>query len=83
MSAYPRPIRQLAVTGLGHDQPPCFPGTLQRRLLNTGSIIETHGRQITVRLNRRTYLPVLRQATLPETLTVPWWEGRTLRYEYA
>jgi hypothetical protein len=35
------------------------------------------------RLNRRTYSPVLRQATLPETITVPWWGARTLRYEYA
>ena len=45
------------------------PDTLQRRFLNTGGIIETHGRQITVRLNRRTYSPILRQATLPETIT--------------
>jgi hypothetical protein len=36
-----------------------------------------------IRLNRRTYSPILRQASLPETITVPWWEGRTLRYEYA
>src|SRR5439155_1617455 len=50
LSAYPRPIRQLAVTGL---------------------------------LDRRTYSPVLRQAALPQTITVPWWGGRTLRYEYA
>jgi len=27
--------------------------------------------------------PVLRQASLPETITVPWWQGRTLRYECA
>ena len=59
------------------------PDTLQRRFLNTGGIIETRGRQITVRLNRRTYSPILRQATLPETFTVPWCEGRTLRYECA
>jgi hypothetical protein len=157
LSAYPRPIRQLAVTGLGHDQPTLLitndpaaparkiiesyarrmnieqrlaeaiqsfgldalagavplnvdldvvlsvlahtvcaalrrrlpgygtatPDTLQRRFLNTGGIIENHGRQITIRLSRRTYSPVLRQASLPETITVPWWEGRTLRYEYA
>jgi len=25
---------------------------------------------------------VLRQASLPKTITVPWWGGRTLRYEY-
>ena len=157
LSAYPRPIRQLAVTGLGHDQPTLLitnqaqpparqvigsyarrmnieqrlaeaiqsfgpdalagavplnvdldvvlsvlahtvcaalrrrlpgygsaaPDTLQRRFLNTGGIITTDRDQITVRLDRRTYSPVLRQATLPPTITVPWWEGRTLRYEYA
>ncbi len=152
LSAYPRPIRQLAVTGLGHDQPTLLitnntalparkiiqayarrmnieqrlaetirsfsldalagavplnidldvvlsvlahticaalrrrlpgyhtatPDTLQRRFLSTSGIIENHGSQITVRLNRRTYSPVLRQASLPETITVPWWGGRTL-----
>jgi hypothetical protein len=157
LSAYPRPIRQLAVTGLGHDQPTLLitnrpglparhviqtyarrmnieqrlaeaiqsfnldalagavplnvdldvvlsvlahtvcaalrrrlpgyhaatPDTLQRRFLNTGGIIHSQGSQITIRLNRRTYSPVLRQASLPQTITVPWWEGRTLRYEYA
>jgi hypothetical protein len=156
LPAYPRPIRQLAVTGLGHDQPTllitnrpdvparqviqCYarrmnieqrlaeaiqsfsldaltgavslnvdldavlsvlaytvcaalrrrlpgyssatPDTLQRRFLNTGGIIENHGSEIVVRLNRQTYSPVLRQASLPQTITVPWWGGRTLRYEY-
>ena len=72
-SAAPPPAR------LRHSHP----DTLHRRFLNTGGIIETHGRQITVRLNLRTYSPILRQATLPETITVPWWEDRTLRYEYA
>ena len=157
LSAYPRPLRQLAVTGLGHDQPTLLitndhttparkivesysrrmnieqrlaeaiqsfgldalagavplnvdldvvlsvlahticaalrrrlpgyhtatPNTLQRRFLSTGGIITSHGDQITIRLNRRTYSPVLRQASLPETITVPWWGNRTLRYEYA
>ena len=156
LSAYPRPIRQLAVTGLGHDQPTLLitnrpalparqviqsyakrmnieqrlaeviqsfgldalagavplnidldvvlsvlahtvcaalrrrlpgydsatPDTLQRRFLSTGGIIENHHGQTTIRLARRTYSPVLRQASLPETITVPWWEGRTLRYQY-
>ncbi len=58
------------------------PGTLQRRFLNTSGIIEHHNSQITIRLNRRTYSPVLRQANLPETIAVPWWGGRTLRYQY-
>ncbi len=157
LSAYPRPIRQLAVTGLGHDQatllitnrPPlparqviqsyakrmnieqrlaeaiqsfsldalagavplnvdldvvlsvlactvcaalrrrlpgygsATPDTLQRRFLNTGGIILNRGAEIVVRLNRRTYSPVLRQASLPAAITVPWWGGRILRYEYA
>jgi hypothetical protein len=157
LSAYPRPIRQLAVTGLGHDQPTLLitndgaaparkiieayarrmnieqrlaeairsfgldalagavplnvdldvvlsvlahtlcaalrrrlpgygtatPDTLQRRFLSTGGIITSHRDQITIRINQRTCSPVLRQASLPETITVPWWEGRTLRYEYA
>jgi Transposase DDE domain group 1 len=157
LSAYPRPLRQLAVTGLGHDQPTLLitnqaqlparqviqsyarrmnieqrlaeaiqsfsldalagtvplnidldvvlsvlaaticaalrrrlpgyatatPDTLQRRFLNTGGTILNHRSETVVRLNRRTYSPVLRQASLPETITVPWWEGRTLRYEYA
>jgi hypothetical protein len=157
LSAYPRPIRQLAVTGLGHDQPTLLitnrpqlparqvigsyarrmnieqrlaetisslgldalasavplnvdldvvlsvlahtvcaalrrrlpgygsatPDTLQRRFLSTGGIIENRASEIVIRLNRRTYSPILRQASLPETITVPWWDGRTLRYEYA
>ena len=156
LSAYPRPIRQLAVTGLGHDQPTLLitnrpglparqviqayarrmnieqrlaeaissfsldalagavplnidldvvlsvlahtlcaalrrrlpgyhaatPDTLQRRFLSTGGIIGNHRGQITVRLNRRTYSPILRQPTLPETITVPWWDGHTLRYQH-
>jgi hypothetical protein len=157
LSAYPRPIRQLAVTGLGHDQPTVLitnrpglparqviqsyarrmnieqrlaeaiqsfsldalagavplnvdldvvlsvlahtacaalrrrlpgygtatPDTLQRRFLNTSGTILNRRSEIVVRLDRRTYSPVLRQASLPQTITVPWWQGRTLRYEYA
>jgi hypothetical protein len=156
LSAYPRPIRQLAVTGLGHDQPTLLitnrpalparqviqsyarrmnieqrlaeaiqsfsldalagavplnidldvvlsvlahticaalrrrlpgyatatPDTLQRRFLDTGGIIENDRGQTTIRLARRTYSPILRQASLPDTITVPWWEGRILRYQY-
>jgi hypothetical protein len=156
LSAYPRPIRQLAITGLGRDQPTLLitnqaqlparqviqsyarrmnieqrlaeaiqsfgldalagavplnadldvvlsvlahtvcaalrrrlpgyhtatPDTLQRRFLSTGGIIENRGDQITVRLSRRTYSPILRQASLPGTISVPWWGGRTLRYQY-
>ena len=58
------------------------PDVLQRRFLETpGQIITTHD-TITVRLDRRAYTPVLRQADLPDT-PVPWWGNRTLRYEFA
>jgi hypothetical protein len=57
------------------------PDTLQRRFLDTRGTIITTGRTITVRLDRRAYAPVLRQADLPQNTTVPWWGNRTLRYE--
>ena len=55
--------------------------TLQRRFLSTGGQILNHNQEIIVRLDRRTYSPILRQADLPTT-EVPWWGGRRLRYEY-
>lgn len=58
------------------------PDVLQRRFLETPGQIITTADTITVRLNRRAYTPVLRQADLPDT-PVPWWGGRTLRYEFA
>ena len=57
------------------------PDTLQRRFLSTGGTIVNRGRVIVVRLKRRTYSPVLRQAELPE-VAVPWWGGRVLRFEF-
>jgi hypothetical protein len=57
------------------------PDTLQRRFLSTPGTITTLGDTITVRLGRRTYSPVLRQAQLPDT-SIPWWGGRTLHFEY-
>jgi transposase len=59
------------------------PDTLQRRFLGTRGEIITRGDVITVRLSRRTYSPVLRQADLPPATKVPWWGNRTLRYELA
>ena len=59
------------------------PDTLQRRFLETPGTIINHGDTITVRLERRAYAPVLRQADLPGATTVPWWGNRTLRYEFA
>jgi transposase len=155
LSAYPRPVRQLVVTGLGRDAPTVIvtngrtrtakqiieryarrmsieqrlaesirsfhvdalagavplnvdldvaltvlanavcaslrrrltgyhhatPDTLQRRFLSTGGVILNHRDTITVRLDRRTYSPVLRQADIPD-VTVPWWGGRRLHFDY-
>ena len=57
------------------------PDTLQRRFLNSPGEVRNRGGEIVVRLDRKTYNPVLRQADLPVT-AVPWWGGRTLRFEY-
>lgn len=58
------------------------PDILQRRFLQTSGEILNHGDQIIVRLDRRAYSPVLRQADLP-TVTVPWWGNRQLSYQFA
>lgn len=58
------------------------PDVLQRRFLETPGKITTTDDSVTVHLDRRAYAPVLRQADLPDT-AVPWWGGRTLRYEFA
>ena len=57
------------------------PDVLQRRFLETPGQIITTPEAITVRLERRAYTPVLRQANLPDT-PVPWWGNRPLRYEF-
>ena len=59
------------------------PDTIQRRFLETPGQIITTSDAITVRLERRAYSPVLRKAELPPATTIPWWGGRTLRYEFA
>ena len=43
------------------------PDTLQRRFLNSPGEIINRGSEIVVRLDRKTYNPVLRQADLPVT----------------
>jgi hypothetical protein len=58
------------------------PDTLQRHFLGVSGQIFNHGQVITVRIDRRTHSPVLRSANLPQ-VAVPWWGGRTLRYELA
>ena len=57
------------------------PDVLQRRFLETPGQIITSGDTVTVRLERRAYSPVLRQADLPNDTRIPWWGNRTLRYE--
>jgi transposase-like protein len=67
---------------LGAGYAAATPDTLQRRFLHTAGTIHNHGDTIVVRLNRRTYSPVLRSADISDT-NVPWWGGRRLRFEYA
>ena len=59
------------------------PDTIQRRFLETPGQIITGGDTVTVRLERRAFSPVLREARLPADTRVPWWGGRTIRYELA
>ncbi len=59
------------------------PDVLQRRFLETPGQITTTTDTVTVRLDRRAYTPVLRQAALPDNTPVPWWENRTLRFEFS
>lgn len=58
------------------------PDTIQRRFLETAGVILVRDDEVLVRLNRRTYSPVLRQASIP-TVEVPWWGGRRLRFEFS
>jgi transposase len=58
------------------------PDTLQRRFPGTPGEIISNGASITVKINRRAYSPVLRHASLPASTTVPWWDGRQLRFEF-
>jgi hypothetical protein len=58
------------------------PDVIQRRFLETPGVIRTSSDTITVRLDRRAYSPVLRQADLPNDTRVPWWGNRTIRYEF-
>ncbi len=57
------------------------PDTIQRRFLETPGLIMSSGDAVTVRLERRAYTPVLRQASPPAETRVPWWGGRALRFE--
>ena len=59
------------------------PDTLQRRFPDSSGTISLSGDAITVRIDRRAYSPVLRQASLPPDTTVPWWHGRRLHFEFS
>jgi hypothetical protein len=59
------------------------PDTIQRRFLETPGQIITTPDTITVRLERRAFSPVLRSADLPPATPIPWWGGRSIRYEFA
>jgi transposase-like protein len=70
-------------TRLGAGYATATPDTVQRRFLDSSGTITTTSDQITVRIDRRAYSPVLRQATLPPDTTVPWWHGRRLHFEFS
>ncbi len=70
-------------TRLGGGYATATPDTLQRRFLDSSGTISTEGDQVTVRIDRRAYSPVLRQASLPADVTVPWWHGRRLHFEFS
>lgn len=77
-------LAQALIAALGQRLPgygAVTPEVIQRRFLETPGTITTTADAVTVRLDRRAYAPVLRTAGLPQDTTMPWWGGRTLRYE--
>jgi transposase-like protein len=70
-------------TRLGPGYATTTPDTLQRRFLDSPGTINVTNDQVTVRIDRRAYSPVLRQATLPPDTTIPWWHGRRLHFEFS
>ena len=70
-------------TRLGAGYATATPDTLQRRFLDSSGTITTTSDQVTVRIDRRAYSPVLRQASLPADTTIPWWHGRRLHFEFS
>jgi transposase len=68
---------------LGPGYPAATPDTLQRRFLDSSGTITTTADTITVRIDRRAYSPVPRQASLPADTTLPWWHGRRLHFEFS
>ena len=70
-------------TRLGAGYHAATPDTLQRRFLDSPGTITINDNQVTVRIDRRAYSPVLRQASLPPDTTIPWWHGRRLHFEFS
>jgi transposase-like protein len=70
-------------TRLGAGYAAATPDTIQRRFLDSSGTITVNGGQVTVRIDRRAYSPVLRQAALPPDTAVPWWHGRRLHFEFS
>jgi hypothetical protein len=68
---------------LGGGYATAAPDTLQRRFLDSPGTITTSGATITVRIDRRAYSPVLRQASLPADTTVSWRHGQRLHFEFS
>jgi len=68
---------------LGAGYAAATPDTIQRRFLDSSGTISLNGDQVTVRIDRRAYSPVLRQASLPADTTVPWWHGKHLHFEFS
>ncbi len=70
-------------TRLGAGYAAATPATLQRRFLDSSGTITTAGDTVTVRIDRRAYSPVLRQASLPPDTTVPLvaWPPAALRVQ--
>jgi transposase-like protein len=70
-------------TRLGAGYAHATPDTVQRRFLDSPGTIINNGDAITIRIDRRAYSPILRQADLPADTTVPWWHNRRLHFEFA
>jgi transposase-like protein len=70
-------------TRLGASYHAATPDPIQRRFLDSAGTITIAGDQVTMRIDRRAYSPVLRQATLPPDTTVPWWHGHRLHFEFS
>jgi hypothetical protein len=58
------------------------PDTIWRRFISTSGQITIAPDHVTCRLKSRTYSPVMRSASLPDT-EIPWWGGRPLRLQFA